>query len=353
MAVHEQGELITSRRGFFWIGVDRTEGPGGTVVRGPMYVEWEAPAEVRHPYPVVLIHGGGGQGLDWLGTPDGRPGWATYLVQEGYAVYVVDRPGHGRAAYHPDVLGPMGSPFTYELSRFLFMPPGDEGTAPNPDAHLHTQWPGTGNVGDPSLDAFVASSGPMIQDFAFAHDLEGTRGAELLDRIGPAILLTNSAGGPAGWMTADRRPGLVKAIVAVEVMGPPFMSNPQLGVSLVWGLSAAPLTYDPPVSNASQLRTVTTEGADGMPLTLQEEPARRLINLQGIPIAIVTGEGSFLGHSDTNTAAFLEQAGCNVERVRPEEHGVHGNGHLMMLEKNNREALQPILDWLDAKVPAP
>jgi len=265
-------------------------------------------------------------------------------------VYVVDRPGHGRAAYHPDVLGPMGPPFTYELSRFLFMPPGDEGTAPNPNAHLHTQWPGTGNVGDPALDAFVASSGPMIQDFAFAHDLEGARGAELLDRIGPAILITNSAGGPAGWVTADRRPDLVKAIVAVEVMGPPFVKNPQLGFSLDWGIAAAPLTYEPPVANASELRTVTQEQPGGMPLTLQEEPARKLANLAGIPIAVVTGEASFLGQSDVHTAAFLRQAGCDVEHIRLEEHGVHGNGHLMMLEKNNREALGPILGWLGARV---
>ena len=30
------------------------------------------------------------------------------------------------------------------------------------------------------------------------------------------------------------------------------------------------------------------------------------------------------------------------------EVGVHGNGHLMMLERNNREALGPILAWLDS-----
>ena len=67
---------------------------------------------MTQPYPIVLIHGGGGQGTDWLGTPDGRPGWATFLVQEGYAVYVVDRPGHGRSPYHPDVLCPPGGVFT-------------------------------------------------------------------------------------------------------------------------------------------------------------------------------------------------------------------------------------------------
>jgi len=26
--------------------------------------------------------------------------------------------------------------------------------------------------------------------------------------------------------------------------------------------------------------------------------------------------------------------------------GIHGNGHMMMVEKNNREVLKPILAWL-------
>ena len=71
---------VTSRRGFFWTGIERVESPFGTVVRGPMYVEWEEPVEVTQPYPIVLIHGGGGQGLDWMQTFDGRPGWAPLLV---------------------------------------------------------------------------------------------------------------------------------------------------------------------------------------------------------------------------------------------------------------------------------
>ena len=63
---------------FFWVGVERAELARGTVVNGKqMYVEYQIPAQVRHPYPIVLIHGGGGQGLDWLLTPDGRPGWAA------------------------------------------------------------------------------------------------------------------------------------------------------------------------------------------------------------------------------------------------------------------------------------
>ena len=70
-----------------------------------MYVEHWIPREVRHPYPVVLIHGGYGQGSDWISTPDGRRGWATLLLEQGYKVYVLDRPGQGRNPYHPWVHG--------------------------------------------------------------------------------------------------------------------------------------------------------------------------------------------------------------------------------------------------------
>jgi hypothetical protein len=91
---------------YFWVGVTRARLARGTVVNGEqMYVEYWVPAQVRHPYPIVIVHGGGGQGLDWLGRPDGAPGWVSYLVQEGYKVYLVDRPGHGRSPLHPELHG--------------------------------------------------------------------------------------------------------------------------------------------------------------------------------------------------------------------------------------------------------
>src|SRR4029434_4471515 len=91
---------------YMWVNVKRAETARGTFVGGQqLYVEYMIPAQVRHPFPVVLVHGGGGQGTDWLGTPDGRPGWFQYLVSEGFKVYVVDRPGHGRSPIHPDLHG--------------------------------------------------------------------------------------------------------------------------------------------------------------------------------------------------------------------------------------------------------
>jgi pimeloyl-ACP methyl ester carboxylesterase len=46
--------------------------------------------------------------------------------------------------------------------------------------------------------------------------------AALLDKIGPAIVIAHSQGGPFGWQLADARPQLVKALVALESEGPPF-----------------------------------------------------------------------------------------------------------------------------------
>src|SRR5579862_7134428 len=87
-------------------GVEHALLARGTVVNGmQMFVEHWIPAEVRHPYPVVLIHGGYGQGSDWYSTPDGRRGWAMLLLEQGYKVYVIDRPAQGRNPYQPFVHG--------------------------------------------------------------------------------------------------------------------------------------------------------------------------------------------------------------------------------------------------------
>jgi hypothetical protein len=61
----------------------------------------------------------------------------------------------------------------------------------------------------------------------------------------------------------------------------------------------------------------------------------------------VCAEASPFAAFDEQTVAFLRDAGCDVERIRLAERGVRGNGHGMMLERNNREALEVILAWLD------
>jgi len=241
---------------FFWVGIERADLGKGTVITGKqMYVEYQIPAKVKHPYPIVLVHGGGGQGLDWMGTPDGRRGWSTYLLQEGYMVYVVDRPGHGKSPYHPDLHGPFPMRnLTLDQISGSFTPQRAKGPTAGAYAKFHNQWPGTGEVGSRELAQLVASQGGSYGNgpgtgMDPAHLVWRQRGAELLDKIGPAIIMTHSAGGPFGYLVAEVRPKLVKGIVVVEGAGVPFAQNNR------WGLSSVPVEFTPPINDPSELKT--------------------------------------------------------------------------------------------------
>ena len=268
---------------YFWFGVEHALLARGTVVNGmQMYVEHWIPTSVRHPYPVVLIHGGYGQGTDWISTPDGRRGWASHLLEQGYRVYVVDRPGQGRNPYHPYLHGTFDAQApTFERARSIVL-----GTTPQ----LHTQWPGNGDVADPAIAQVAASLGQPMANNTITLDVWRTRGALLLDDIGPSILITHGDGAVFAAVTAGARPALVKGIVAAE--------------------------------------------------------PRSLTTLANVPLAIVTAEVSSSDAIGAALATSLRQAGLRVEHIRLAERGIRGNGPMVMMEKNNREALQPILDWM-------
>jgi len=357
-------DLDIAEWSFFWVGIERATMPGASspVVNGKqMYVEYQIPAKVRHPYPIVLVHGGGGQGLDWMGTPDGRRGWATILLEEGYKVYVVDRPGHGRSPYHPDLHGGWPGAQTLESISGLFtpqranLPAGGRGFGNSPNAKLHNQWPGTGAVGTPELTQLVASQGGSFGNgMGLIKDSQVSvwqkNGAEMLDKIGPAIIMTHSAGGPFGFYVLEARPKLVKGIVVVEGAQGSAVFGPNR-----WGLINLPVELDPPVSDPTQVKVkqVQPTEADAKlgigPYNIQEEPAHKLKNWRDCAICIYTSEASFIT-PNPGAVAFLKQAGVHAEEIRLADIGIHGNGHLMMGEKNNRETLKPILTWLDKNV---
>ena len=210
--------LVIEDQGHFFTGLRTVDGPVGTSVYGT-HVEYQVPVEPRDN--LVLVHGGGGQALDMLTTPDGRPGWSTIFLRDGcFAVYTVDRPGLGRSPFHPDVNGPYGPPAAYEGFVATFAAPSPPGLPP------HTQWPGSGDRDDPALATFLAWQEPFVTDAARAHEDMRTGAASLLDQIGPSVLLTHSMGGGFGWLAASSRRSLVRAIVAVEPAGPPFVTLP-------------------------------------------------------------------------------------------------------------------------------
>ncbi len=232
------------RQGYFFVGGSYVNTPQGPLMARQMYVEYRFPAKVTQRYPIVMIHGAAQTGSNFTGTPDGRKGWAEYFVEKGYAVYVVDQPTRGRSPWHESVGPVIRFPADQVEQRFT--------AAANfnlwPQAKLHTQWPGEGPLkglrGDPIFDQFYASQVEYIGVNAVVEELNRAAGAALLDKIGPAIIMTHSQTGAVGWVIGDARPKLVRAIVAAEPTGPPF-------AGAVFGTARAPLWSD---RNAARLR---------------------------------------------------------------------------------------------------
>jgi len=353
--------LSLARDGFFYVGAKTTDVSGRPFVTDQMYVEVRIPAKQTRPYPIVMMHGGSRSGTDFTGTPDGREGWAQYFVRQGYAVYVVDQVGRGRSGYLAASYGPMRNvPTDFALTRFVAQAKSKRW----PQAHLHTQWPGTGEPDDAATQQVVASQLPAIADFGKQQILNRDALIALFEQIGPGILLAHSQGGAFAWPVADARPNLIKAIVAVEPNGPPGRGLQFIGapdwfkegeLELKYGITSAPLAYSPPVNDPSELKFVKEDKADGPGLAVcwkQAEPARQLLNLQKIPILFPSAEASDHASYDHCTVKYLEQAGAKPTLIRLADRGIRGNSHVMMLEKNNKEIAAVIYKWLDATLEA-
>ncbi len=354
-AAGEAQQRVPAAREYFYAGGKYAGPPGGEVMAGQMYVEVLRPQRVTRTYPIVFFHGNWQTATNWMGTPDGRAGWADYFLGHGYAVYLVDQPARGRSAWHASANGPIaGLSIADTEGRF---------TAPEvnpkwPQAKKHTQWPGDGERkgrrGDPVFDAFFKTQVESVASAEETQTMIQAAGSALLDKIGPAILVTHSQSGAFGWLLADARPKAVKGIVAIEPTGPPFQNAVvNEDPARPWGITDIPLTYDPPVRAPSDLARVREPAPDRPELTAcwkQADPPRRLPNLQGIPIAIVTAEASNHAVYDHCTAKYLVQAGVPNTFLRLEEQGIHGNGHMVMLEKNSDQIAALIEQWISKHV---
>jgi pimeloyl-ACP methyl ester carboxylesterase len=349
------------REGYFFVGGQYVTVGGKEIATGHMFAQYHAPERITQPFPVVMVHGTAQTGVNFLGTPDGRPGWVDRFVERGFAVYVVDQVGRGRSGDNPDAYGPYARLSTGDLESIFT---GQERFDLFPQAKLHTQWPGGAGVkGNLAFDQFYLSQVPYIASALKSEELVNPALITLLEKIGPSVVLTHSQAGVFGWAVSDRRPDLVKAHVAVEPNGPTFFDikfkggtdwYERVGEARArpYGITRVPLRFEPPVSAPTDLTVVQADqptSPDRIRCWLQAEPARRLPQLAKVPAVIVTGEASFRATMDDCTAAFLAQAGAKPDRLALAEHGIRGNGHMMMLESNNREVADAIIGWIEGK----
>ena len=347
--------LAIAKQGYFFVGGKYSAVGDKQVMNGQIYVEYQIPKKRTQAYPLVIVPGAAQTATNFNGTTDGRDGWTQHFLRRGYAVYVVEQPGRGRSSYQPDTDGAQAYPEVLRVQQRFTAP---EKYTLWPQARLHTQWPGTGMAGDPNFDQFFASQVPFVQKPDMIQALNRDAIAALIDKLGPVILMTHSQSGAYGWEAVDQRPTMIKALIQAEPSAPPVHDVEFLGApdwfrdgarTRSWGLTSIPITYAPPARDASELAFERQEKPDGPDLArcwLQKSPARQLPNLQKLPIAIVTGEASFHGPYEHCVVKFLEQAGVHPTWLNLGAMGIHGNGHMMMLEKNSDQIADVIERWV-------
>ncbi len=204
--------LQIQEQGSFMVGGSKITHPGkfdplkptpdGQTYSGDhAYVFYQVPVNARK-LPLILWHGFGQFSKTWESTPDGREGFQNIFLRRRFSVYVIDQPRRGDASR--------------SMAEATLKPVPDEqnwfgvfriGIWPN-------YFPGVQFSRDPkALDQYFRQMAPNIGPF----DLEVVTdaGARLLEKTGPAILVTHSQGGGPGWITAIKSPN-VRGIVAYE-----------------------------------------------------------------------------------------------------------------------------------------
>lgn len=320
----EAGPLTLRDVGSRFVGYTTTPAANGSVdVTNAMFVQYMLPAERRHRYPIVMIHGGGGQGTDWLQTPDGRDGWADYFVAAGWDVYVVDRPGHGRSQSNPSCgdgrVRVANSGFIARLATAdaeLW-----EGGAPTPTNPAVVGWTASG------------TTAPYCGDGVAAEKISA-----LLDEIGPAILLAHSAGGGSTFRVPDLNPENVIGILAFEAVG----SNPVAN-----GFDGSPGLITTWKTEPALPANFASTSVNGCPL--QGEAPARLVNYSNVPITLIAsayGLGNMPNVPGAITdpreilscqARAWQQAGVDATSVYLPDRGLRGGGHFAMAQKDTAE----------------
>lgn len=326
--------ILISRQGSFSAGGRTLQRPGNydnsrfpgwgkAIEAGQSYhadhavVDFQIPSDAR-TFPLVFIHGYGQSARCWQTTPDGREGFDTLFLRKRYATYLIDLPGRGRAGRTTSEI--TGRPLADEQFWFDIFRIG-EWPRFNPGVQFPTD--------KASLDQFFRQMTPDIG----THDTEKELSSldALFKRIGKGILVTHSAGGYPGWMTAIRNPEIC-GIISLE-----------------------PGTYVFPEGEEPEDMPSLTGTIKG--IGIAREDFERLTR---IPITLYFGD--YIPEEVTNKLGgenwrvrlqmgrkFVEAVnrhGGNAILVELPKNGIYGNTHFLMSDKNNSVIANHISAWL-------
>jgi pimeloyl-ACP methyl ester carboxylesterase len=293
-----------------------------------MYVQYQVPPNAR-TLPLVLVHGGGGTGQVWESTADGREGFQSLLLRRGYAVYIVDAPRGGRSGF-PAFNGPLGwLDDEHQLVHDHTTRTGRE--------HAWSRW----RLGPRYPELFAVQAFPMeaVETFLrhirprVSDDPYVAAGAlvALLDKIGPAILVTHSNSGLWGWLTASRS-AHVRAIVSYEpavVFPPDHMPQP---VALFKGSQAAGVQVS--FAEFSSLAKIPVQVVFGD-------------NIPSSPVPELPADGRRAQVISARVfAETLNRQGGRASVLLLREAGLKGNSHFPFSDLNNVEVADQLAAFL-------
>ncbi len=325
--------LVIATEGSFFVGGSLVKAPGVFDPTKPLpapddgqsfqidqlYAQYQIPVD-QFEFPIVFVHGASQTGKTWESTPDGREGFQSIFVRRGYGVYVVDFPRRGRAgfpSFNASLGSLKGSPVIQDFTTrfgneeaFILFRLGRK----YQEYFLNTAFP------KEALDQFQSQIVPYVVDNA---DVITSDLAALLEKSGPAILVTHSQSGLFGWLTAIKSLN-VKAIVSYEP------------ISFVFPETKVPETI-PMYSGVKY--------SAGLPVTFAA--FKRLVE---IPIQIVFGDNipdeptpivaldfwRIESHAAEDFVAAVNAVGGHASILRLPKAGLSGNTHFPFSDQNNQ-----------------
>lgn len=332
--------LVIEKQGSFAVGGTTVTAPGtfdpikhgafnpsaqesaGQTLRGDhAYVFYQVPVGAR-PLPLVMWHGFGQSAKTWETTPDGREGFQNIFLRRNFSVYLVDQPRRGRASRSTKPASLAAAP-DEQLWFGIFR------MGAWPDFYPGVQFPRD----EASLDQFFRHMVPNVGPI----DLEVNASAvsALVDRIGPAILVTHSHSGGMGWRTAMKNRN-IRAIISFEP-----------GSNFPFPAGELP----EPVKHVGGL-------AAGVGVSLEEFMALTRVPIliyygDNIPDKPSTNPGQDQWRAMLTVARHWRDAinrrGGDVTVVHLPEIGLHGNTHFPMSDLNNIQVADHMTAFLEKK----
>lgn len=279
---------------------------------------------------------------------------ASYFLEKGYQVYLIDQVGTGRSTQSDIITYPIFGAQTVNgtLRGFTRMQDYND----YPQAKLHTQWPGTGRPGDPAFEALVALAIPLTSNSTRLELAMRNAGCTLLSIIGKSFLISHSIGAAYPILLSDECPDLIAGNLNLEPTTIPFETvvgsrdspNGGRAPSRQWGLTNTPLTYSPPARRPEDLKPIRVgnDTAATRNCMLQTDPPRSLPKINRVPYVAITGEASQHAGYDHCIVEYLRQAGGRPDWIELADVGIKGNGHFGYLEKNSEQIARVAERWL-------